>query len=97
MDVINPDLRFSRASNQLSCELDGEIAILNLDTSLYFGLTEVAALLWRELETPRSLEELTAAVLNLYDVESQQCRKDVAQFLSVLRDRKLLKAEDAIV
>ena len=94
MDFANPSLRFSRAEAQLSCKLGDEIAILNLDTKLYFGLSEVGALIWDELETPRSFEELASVVTGTFDVEPQQCRTDLANFLGVMRDRKLLKLWD---
>ena len=95
MDLTNPALRFARAPGQLACELDGEIALLNLDSKLYFGLKEVAATIWRELETPTSLEAIIAAVIAEYDVKAEQCRKDVTEFLGVLRARGLVVGEEA--
>ena len=94
MNFNNSELRFVRAPEQLSCELDGEIAILNLGSKLYFGLTEVAAAIWRELEVPQSLETIVAAVTARFDVNEAQCRSDVMAFLETLQDRRLLVVED---
>lgn len=93
MDPSAPNLQFQRASDQLSCELDGEIAILNLESKLYFGLTDVAATLWNALEEPRSLDELISSILAEYAVEKDQCCADVIAFLGELETRGLLVAK----
>ena len=95
MNLDNPALRLVRAREQLSCELDGEIAILNLGSKLYFGLTDVAATIWQELETPKSCEAIVAGVMAKYDVEAGQCREDVRTFLGLLSERGLLDIEEA--
>lgn len=97
MDFANSNLRFVRAPEQLSCELDGEIAILNLGSKLYFGLTDVAAAVWRELETPQSFADIVIAVMAQYDVEAEQCRSDVAAFLETLSERGLLQVQESAV
>ena len=95
MEFTDPALRFSRAPDQLSCELDGEIATLNLGLQRYFGFAEVAATIWRELESPKSFETLAHAVLAEYDVQDDECRRDLSGFLGTLQDRGLLKVEAA--
>lgn len=95
MDFNDPNLLFRRANDQLSCEIDGEIAILNLDSKLYFGVTDVAATLWNALDEPNSLEGLVSAVLADYEVKAEQCRADVTTFLGELKKRGLLIAEGA--
>lgn len=94
MDLSNSDLRFVRAQGQLSCELDGEIALLNLDSKLYFGLTDVAATIWRELEAPKGFEDIVAAVIARFEVDAEQCRRDVGEFLDQLRMKGLLEVEN---
>lgn len=95
MDLTNPALRFARAQRQLACELDGEIALLNLDSKLYFGLKDVAATIWHTLETPQTCEAIVAAVVAEFEVEAEQCREEIRTFLGVLRERRLLEIEYA--
>ena len=95
MDFTDANLRFAHAKEQLSCELGGEIALLNLGSKLYFGLTDVAAAIWREFGTPKSLEAIIAAVAAEYDVEVELCRKDVLVFLADMRERGLLEVKEA--
>ena len=93
MDLTNPDLRLARAQEQLSCELDGEIAILNLGSKTYFGLTEVGAIVWRALETPKNFNAIVAAVTAEFEVDPVRCRRDILEFLDALKDRGLLEVE----
>lgn len=90
MDFTKPDLQLLRASDQLSCDLNGEIAILSLGTKLYFGLTEVGATIWQALETPQDFQSIVAIVSTEYDVSPDQCRADVSAFLQALHERGLL-------
>lgn len=87
-------LRYARVPEQLSCELEQEIAILDLKSKLYFGLTGVGATIWQELERPKSIEELVTSVQAKYQVEADQCRADVASFLDSLLARGLLQVEE---
>ena len=91
MDFTDPNLRFARASDHLSTDLDGEVAILNLESKLYFGLADVAAVIWRELGSPTSLDGLLEAVMTEYAVEEAQCRTDIEQFLKSLNETGLIE------
>lgn len=93
MDFSDPALCFSRVSDQLSCELTGEIATLNLKSKTYFGFTEVAATIWRELAAPRTFETLTQAVTGEYNVTAEQCRRDLSDFLAKLKALGLLEVQ----
>jgi hypothetical protein len=84
---------YKRAVNQISVDLDGEIAILNLDTKLYFGLTDVGALIWDKLEEPSDLKALCSAVSATFNVGEEQCASDVESFLAALDKARLLIRE----
>ena len=83
----------SRVTDQLSCELNGEIAILNLKSKLYFGLTDVGAFIWTLLEAPTDKAALRQAVAEEFDVDAVQCAADVESFLQDLDKAGLLQIE----
>lgn len=58
----------------------GEIVILN----------PVSKLLWERLQAPQTLDELTDAVTEQYDVDSAQAREDILAFLNNLKSSNLL-------
>ena len=87
----DPDVLISRIPDQLSVELDGEIAILKLESKMYFGLTDVGAFIWNWLETPTVLITLAQAVSAHFEVNPAQAAADAERFLSELEGAGLLK------
>jgi len=73
-----------QSKHQISCNLDDEVAILNLKSTLYFGLDEVGAYIWQALSEPRAVNDLCKAVLDQFDVEEARCNTDVIEFLTEL-------------
>ena len=83
-----------RSGDQLSCDLDGEAAILQVATGQYFGLNEVGALVWECLENASSVGKLHQALLDAYEVESERCRSDLESLLMELADSGLVEIRD---
>ena len=89
--IADPNVLISRLPDQLSVELDGEIAILNLKSKLYFGLADVSAFIWNLLETPTDLAALAAAVSAHFEVDTAQAAADAERFLTELDGAGLLQ------
>ena len=79
--------------DQLSCELNGEIAILNLKSKLYFGLTDVGAFIWQLLESRTDMATLAHAVTAEFAIDAARCAADVEAFLEDLNRAGLLLVE----
>jgi hypothetical protein len=92
-----PDTGVSRdsivtvAQVQVSCEVHGETVILHFDSGDYFGLNEVGTLVWKTIEQPRSVSDLREAILHEYDVEPEQCERDLLGLLGELHQRGLIE------
>jgi hypothetical protein len=71
------------AKDQVSCDLSGEVVILNLGNGVYYGLNAIGARIWSWLEEPRSVEEIRTALVEEYDVDPKVCE---TQLLSLLND-----------
>jgi hypothetical protein len=82
---------FRRSSRQVSCDLNGEAAILQLDQSVYFGLKGVGAQVWLALEKPQSLAELNRLVCKEFDVDAARAEADLMKFLSELQAARLVE------
>jgi hypothetical protein len=80
-----------KSANQVSCVLNEEAAVLNLDRALYFGLSGVAAHIWDALQEPRSVAEICDDVMTQFDVASEVCRADVSSFVINMRDAGLVE------
>ncbi|HLK80704.1 MAG TPA: PqqD family protein [Xanthobacteraceae bacterium] len=82
------------AADQVSCDLQGEAAILNLKTGVYYGLDDVGASVWRMLDGPRRVDELIDALLGEYEVDRDECQRDVIALLGELAVRGLIEIRD---
>jgi hypothetical protein len=75
----------------VSCQINDEVAILDLERSLYFGLEGAGVRIWDALEQPRSLAELCDVVVSEFDVGLADCQADVAQLLANLEQEGLIE------
>lgn len=91
--VITLDTIVGAASDQVSCDLDGEAAILNLKSGTYFGLDPVGAFIWNQLATPKPVRTIATAMLEDYEVEPERCQSDLLLLLRQLNERGLLELQ----
>ncbi len=80
--------------DQVSCDLSGEAAILNLKSGVYFGLNTVGASIWKLIQEPRTVKEIHEAILEEYDVEPNRCEHDVLELLQELSTQGLIEIVD---
>ena len=79
------------SKDQISCDLAGEAAILELKNGTYFGLDEVGAVVWNLIAQPRRVIEIRDALLEQYDVEAEQCGRELIELLGTLHERGLIQ------
>jgi hypothetical protein len=77
--------------SQVSCDIAGEVVILNLADGVYYGLNEVGAHVWELLAQPRSVQEIEQRLLDEYDVDSETCRSQVRTLLTNLYEIGLIE------
>jgi hypothetical protein len=52
MPPITSESILVAADHQVSCDVDDEAALLNLDTGVYYGLNPVGAYIWKLVQSP---------------------------------------------
>lgn len=92
--VLTPGAIVVAADDQISCNLDGQAAILNLTSGTYYGLDEVGATVWELIASPRRVAEIRDAVLQCYDVDAAQCDRDLNTLLRDLANHGLIEVRD---
>ncbi len=70
-----------RKGDWLSAEVGGEIVMMSVEMGNYVGMNEVGARIWQLIETPRSIEDLCAALVAEFAVSPQECLADTTAFL----------------
>ncbi len=79
------------SKDQISCDLAGEAAILELKTGTYFGLDQVGATVWNLIAQPRRVVDIRDAILAQYDVETERCSGELIELLGALQERGLIQ------
>jgi|ERR671911_2416451 hypothetical protein len=82
------------AEHQVSSDLGGQVAILDLTGGMYYGLDEVGTRIWELIQEPRGVAEVQGVILEEYDVEPEIARRDVLTLLQELVDRELVEVRD---
>ena len=79
------------SSQQISCPLGDEAAILNMKNSVYYGMNPVGATVWNLLKQPKTIAEIRDAIIEEYDVEEKRCEQDLLTLLEEMRSEGLIE------
>ncbi len=84
IESLPPGTRFSRSSDMVFSEVDGDITLMHVESGNYYALTRVGAAIWGLLDEPITLQELCETLMRRYRVGPDQCREEVAALLDRL-------------
>lgn len=73
--------------------LGEEAVLLHLGTGRYFGLDPVATRMWLALSAERTLLGAARRLLEEYDVEADELRRDLEELVANLAARRLLRRD----
>ena len=80
------------AGEQVSGDLpDGDVVILNLKDSVYYGLNEVGGRIWELIQEPNEVGDIVDSLLDEYDVERERCNREVVDLITELVDKGLVE------
>lgn len=83
---LNPSTIVTACPDLLSAELDGEVVLLHPELGLYFGLNSTGTWVWNYLRGPRTVQEISDALAENFDVESGSCLQDLLDLLRGMAD-----------
>ena len=85
--TVSPEILFQ--------ELDGEAILLNLQNEHYYSLKESGVRMWQLLAKHGNVATVVEQLLEEYDVDEVTLNRDLANLISWLAERGLVKAEGA--
>ena len=74
-------------------EVDDEIVILDTVSEEYFGLDEMAAVIWQYLSESGSLQKVHDEMSEIYEVDAKQLEDDICRFVQELVDAGLVQVQ----
>jgi Coenzyme PQQ synthesis protein D (PqqD) len=83
---------YRRSLDLMEAELGDELVALDPNAGECFGFNSVATSVWRELEQPKTFEQLHNALLGQYEVEPEQCARELQELLDDLSAKGLVTA-----
>lgn len=86
--------RVQLATQQVSCDLDGDAVVLNVENGLYFELNPVGARIWTLLQEGRTLVDICDVISSEYAVSRDVCEADIVSLMHDLREAGLITASD---
>ncbi len=79
----------------LSQEVDEETVLLDLESESYFGLDEVGTRIWQLLNETSNLQTVFDTLLEEYDVDEKQLKKDLQDHIAHLVEAGLISLGSA--
>jgi hypothetical protein len=83
------------SANQVSTRVGTEGAILDLDTSTYYGLDSVGARIFELLQEPTPLETVLDKIVAEFEVDAPRAGTDLLALVAELIDRNLVELRSA--
>ena len=83
---------YERATDLMEAELGDELVALEPERGECFGFNSVATFVWHTLKEPKSFTQLREALLDEYDVEREQCTRELKDLLDDLQAKGLVSS-----
>jgi hypothetical protein len=74
----------------LTATVDDELVGMSIDEGVCYGLNAVGTRIWALIAAPRSIDSLCAELLNEFDVDATECRRQVIELLEELHTEGLV-------
>jgi hypothetical protein len=94
--VVSENVTVVAAKDQISSDLGGEVAILDLTGGVYYGLDEIGARIWKLIQEPIAVNQVQATIVEEYDADQIGIERDVLAFLQRLVDEGLVEVTDEV-
>lgn len=82
-----------RSSDVAWREIDGEVVLLDLKSSVYISVNAAGSVLWRLLAQGTTRDALIGELVSTFGIDGAIAAADVDAFLATCRERGLLEIE----
>lgn len=73
----------------LANALGEELVMMNMDNGDFISMNKVGTDIWNLCETPLALGELVQKLVNIYEIDPEQCKVETSHFLDYGRELKM--------
>ncbi len=92
--IINEKTLVARDPEMLASEMDGEKVMMSIERGEYYGLDETGSRIWDLIENETQVGDIVVQLLEDFDVDRDECARDVLEFLEELKQKGLIMTSD---
>lgn len=94
-DESSADAIIMAVPKLLASQVCEETVILEPETGTYYSLNSVGSRIWELIQEPQSIREIKETILAEYEVEPQQCVREILALIEQLAAAGLIEVKDA--
>lgn len=94
ISTIQLEHNIKQMEGNIVCDVDGEKAMLSLETLKYYNLGDIGGDIWQLLEHKISVRQVIDTLMSEYEVDQWECEVKVVSFLERLVEEKLIQIVD---
>ena len=95
--MIHEDSVVAVTTDQVACEMQGELLILQTASGVYYGLDPIGKRVRSLLVEPQRVGGIRDALVAEYEVDRETCTRDLLTFLEELARKQLIEVRSAPV
>jgi hypothetical protein len=88
---ITLETKVVRSSEPVSASTGDSLVMFSMEKGSYYGLNDIAAAIWKRIESPVAVTALCADLEKDFDVPRDRCEADVLGFLQKLEAKGLVR------
>ena len=88
--TLSEGSQIAASRDQVSADMMGEAAILNLKNGFYYGLDSVGASIWNLIQEPKTFAEIRDSLLRTYAVDRPRLESDLRELFAELAEQGLI-------
>ncbi|GAB3666572.1 hypothetical protein GCM10028791_42410 [Echinicola sediminis] len=90
VDSLTPSQKIQLKEDLLTTKIGDETVLMTIESGKYFRINKVGTLIWEQLKSPTTAEEIAKTLVNRYKISFEECIDDILPFLNALNKDKLL-------
>jgi len=92
--AINSESIISKNPQIISSKMDDEVVMMSVEKGNYYGLNRVGSEIWEKLTEPLTVGSLCDKLMQEFNVEKEQCEREVITYLEKLVSEGLILVSD---
>jgi len=92
--LINQSTLVNQAKGAIVSDMAGEKVMLSVQNGKYYNLGNIGGAIWDYIESPLSVIELVQKLKEVFEVDTEECNKEVTIFLEQLYSEGLIEIKN---